>query len=140
MAFADAWVVPGGEVESQDRSPGHETEALAAKIRRAAVRELREEVGVELRDEDLRELWELETATPTGRRYRVHYFDAVLPAGHQPAVDGVELTGLRWCRPSDAIAAADQGQLLIPPATLETLERLVVRDREHRRKPERPSS
>lgn len=138
MPFAGAWVVPGGGVDPQDRARGHERVDLDTAIRRAAVRELREEVRVELREDALSDLWEIETATPTGRRYRVHYFDAVLPTGQLPTVDGVELTGLRWCRPSEATAAAEQGQLLIPPATLETLERLAVRDQESRRAPERP--
>ena len=131
MAFAGAWVVPGGEVDPQDRARGHEPVGPARTIRRAAIRELREEVGVELGEDELTGLWEIGTATRTGRRYAVHYFEAVLPTGQQPVVDGGELTALRWCRPSEAISAAERGQLLIPPATLETLGRLAVRDREN---------
>jgi 8-oxo-dGTP pyrophosphatase MutT (NUDIX family) len=131
MPFAGAWVMPGGEVDPQDRARGHEPVGAATAIRRATIRELREEVGIELREDELTDLWEIETATRTGRRYLVHYFEAVLPAGRQPAVDGGELTALRWCRPSEATSAAKQGRFLIPPATLETLGRLAVRDREN---------
>ncbi|MGZ4729003.1 MAG: NUDIX domain-containing protein [Acidimicrobiales bacterium] len=130
MAFAGAWVVPGGVVDPQDRVRDGETVAPGPAIRRAAIREVREEVGVELRDEDLTSLWEIDTETPTGRRYRVHYFEAVLPEGQRPTVDGEELTGYRWRRPSEAVTAAEQGQIPIPPGTLETLERLAGRDRD----------
>jgi 8-oxo-dGTP pyrophosphatase MutT (NUDIX family) len=128
MDFAGAWVVPGGVVEPTDHPPARALSSSLVTERRAAVRELREEVGIELGSEDLEYLWRIESVAPSGRRYEIHYFESWLPVGQHPVIDGAELSELQWLRPTKACAAANQGQLVTPPATRETLRRLAARD------------
>ena len=124
VPFAGQWVVPGGRVDDVDRTG--EGDGAQEVARRAAVRELAEEVGIVVGGDDLRSLWELESGIPSGLRFRISYFETWLPPGQAARPDGVELDEYRWIRPSVAVAQGRSGRLDVPPATLETLRRLAT--------------
>jgi 8-oxo-dGTP pyrophosphatase MutT (NUDIX family) len=123
LPFAGLWVFPGGHIAPADRA-WCATDDSVGHARHAAARELSEEVGVRLALSELRFLWRLDTTAPTGERYRIWYFEGVLPPDQEPASDGTEVVGCRWVEPSAACGEARSGRLDVPPATFETLRRL----------------
>lgn len=62
--------------------------------------------------------------TPRDRpkRFSTRFFLAVLPDGQHAMHDGRELTDSRWMTAAAAIAASEQGEVVLPPPTLATLK------------------
>ncbi len=58
------------------------------------------------------------------RRFSTRFFLAALPEGQEASHDGRELTGSRWMTAADAIAAAEEGAIALPPPTRATLSDL----------------
>src|SRR5919199_4706507 len=113
-----AWVFPGGAVDAA------EGEGDAAH-RAAAVREAREEAGIELPDPDaLVRFSRWITPRRLRIRYDTHFFLAPLPEGAEPRVDGGEVVDARWYTPSAALEAFRAGELELVFPTLKHLERL----------------
>src|SRR3954451_13623576 len=102
-----AWVFPGGAVSVQDGEG-------EAALRAAAVRELREETGIELTDPD-RLLGFSRWITPAEVKIRFDtwFFLATVPDGAQPKVDGREMVDARWFTPAAALQAAADGEILL---------------------------
>ncbi|WP_322409547.1 NUDIX domain-containing protein [Microbacterium invictum] len=126
-SFAGAWVFPGGMVEPVDAAGGEPGDEQAT-ARRAAVRETREEIGLDLTEETLVTLsrWEPPPGLPL--RIRTWFFlagalrtgdaeDLVLAAG--------EVERARWLRLVEALAAHGRGDLVLYPPTWVTLHGLV---------------
>ena len=108
-----AWVFPGGAV---DAGEDH---------RAAAVRELREEAGVELTDAAaLIRFSRWITPAQVQVRFDTLFFLAALPAGAEPRSDGAETVDARWFAPRDALAAYRRGDIELVFPTIKTLERL----------------
>jgi 8-oxo-dGTP pyrophosphatase MutT (NUDIX family) len=61
--------------------------------------------------------------TPRARpkRFSTRFFLAALPEGQVAAHDGRELTDSRWAKAAEALAAHDEGELVLPPPTRATL-------------------
>jgi 8-oxo-dGTP pyrophosphatase MutT (NUDIX family) len=138
------WVFPGGAVDRRDDELGDDQDgsggdgsggdgggrsdsdrSRAGALRRAAVRELREEAGIELPGaQELIEFsrWITPRVVPT--RFDTHFFLARLPAGQEPRVDGEECVEHRWFTPRAALAAhrAQEIELVFP--TIKHLEQL----------------
>jgi 8-oxo-dGTP pyrophosphatase MutT (NUDIX family) len=113
-----AWVFPGGAVDAA------EGEGEAAH-RAAAVREAREEAGIELGDPAaLVRFSRWITPRRLRIRYDTHFFLAPLPEGAVPRVDGGEVVDARWYSPAAALAAFGAGELELVFPTLKHLERL----------------
>ena len=113
-----AWVFPGGAVGAQDGSGD-------AALRAAAVRELREEAGIELADPaELVPFSRWITPAVVKIRYDTWFFLAPAPDGAEPAVDGEEVVDARWYSPPDALAAARGGEILLVFPTIKHLEQL----------------
>lgn len=113
-----AWVFPGGAV---DASEGEGEAALRA----AAVREAREEAGIELPDPDaLIRFSRWITPRRLRIRYDTHFFLAPMPAGAVPRVDGGEVVDARWYSPAAALEAFRAGEIELVFPTLKHLERL----------------
>lgn len=55
------------------------------------------------------------------RRYTTRFFVCALPQGQQAWHDGTELTDSCWLTPTNALSAADAGELVLPPPTRATL-------------------
>lgn len=127
MAFyGGAWVFPGGSIDPEDgdlRGFSHDSElerALPLAARRAAVRELREEAGLEVDTDSL--LGFSRWLTPPGhpRRFDTFYF-AVLAPDAPVRVDPAESDDHTWLTPSSALAARERGEIQLPPPTFVTL-------------------
>jgi 8-oxo-dGTP pyrophosphatase MutT (NUDIX family) len=113
-----AWVFPGGAV---DPGEGEGDEAH----RRAAVRELHEEVGVTLPDPArLMRFSRWITPAEIEVRFDTHFFLALAPPGAAPRVDGAECVDLRWLAPRAALDAAGRGELKLFFPTIKHLEQI----------------
>jgi 8-oxo-dGTP pyrophosphatase MutT (NUDIX family) len=113
-----AWVFPGGGVNPAD-GDGHDG------LRAAAIRELREEAGVQLEDPASLVAFS-RWITPAGVkiRYDTWFFLASAPPGAQPVIDGAEVVDARWFTPADALSASRAGDILLVFPTIKHLEQL----------------
>jgi 8-oxo-dGTP pyrophosphatase MutT (NUDIX family) len=113
-----AWVFPGGAVSVQDGEG-------EAALRAAAVRELREETGIELTEPDrLLSFSRWITPAEVKIRFDTWFFLATVPDGAQPKVDGREMVDARWFTPAAALQAAADGEILLVFPTIKHLEQL----------------
>ena len=118
LAFAGGmWVFPGGRVDDGD-FPGDAVdrhEALAQAARHAAVREAKEEAGLDVDGDTL--VWFAHWTPPAGetRRFATWFFLAAAPTGAVVVDDG-EIREHVWVRPPEALAQRDAGVIeLITP-------------------------
>jgi len=119
------WVFPGGAVEPADEAGSEEQTA-----RRAAVRETREECGLQLPEEALVPVSHWTTPRPSPKRYATWFFAASLTAdADRPVqVDGGEIVQHAWYRPAQALAAHQAGDIQMLPPTYITLHALAEAD------------
>jgi 8-oxo-dGTP pyrophosphatase MutT (NUDIX family) len=116
--MADAWVFPGGRVDSND---GSNEEAFA----NAAVRELREEAGIEVAADTLVPLARWITPSAEPKRFDARFFVAALPAGAGEARhDGAETVDSLWATARELLERHARSELKLPPPTLCNLEDL----------------
>ncbi|MEA2192294.1 MAG: hypothetical protein QOI73_2415 [Solirubrobacteraceae bacterium] len=114
------WVFPGGAVDA------HEGEGEAAH-RAAAVRELREEAGVDGVDPaGLVRFSRWITPELLRIRFDTHFFLARAPAGVRARPDGNECVDLRWYAPRAALEAYAAGDVALALPTLRHLEELAA--------------
>ncbi len=115
-----AWVFPGGAVSPEDGEGD-------AALRAAAIRELREEAGIELADAgELVTFSRWITPEEVKIRYDTWFFLARLPKGAEPEVDGEEIVDARWFTPAAALAAGESEEILLVFPTIKHLERIAV--------------
>ena len=101
--FPGAWVFPGGACDPED---GEGPDAYRA----CAIRELREEAGIDLPvDEEMVPFCRFITPEVVPRRFDAWFFLALAPAHTPPKIDGSEIVDARWFRPAAALASADDG-------------------------------
>jgi 8-oxo-dGTP pyrophosphatase MutT (NUDIX family) len=113
-----AWVFPGGAV---DRHEGRGEPALRA----AAMRELREEAGIELRDPHaLIGFSRWITPEEIKIRFDTWFYLAAAPPGVQARVDGHEVVEARWYEPANALRAGRAGEIALVFPTIKQLEQL----------------
>jgi 8-oxo-dGTP pyrophosphatase MutT (NUDIX family) len=113
-----AWVFPGGAVDS------HEGAGDPA-LRAAAVREVREEAGIELPEPDaLLPFSRWITPAEVKTRFDTHFFLTAVPDGAEPAPDGQETVDARWFTPQGALDAHGRGEILLVFPTIKHLEQL----------------
>ncbi len=149
--FGHMWVFPGGRVDAGDHDRGptegirsdRSTPASTtsgrtppaptladyirgepshmAAARRAAVREAREESGLELDEQRLVTLsfWLPPPASP--RRFATWFFLASASRGGAIKVDRGEIHDHRWLTPAAAVGARDAGEITLAPPTFMTL-------------------
>ncbi|MCP5148124.1 MAG: NUDIX hydrolase [Pseudomonadales bacterium] len=116
------WVFPGGRVDAADYCPPGDDYRAA---RNAAIRETREEAGLELEEDQLAYLSHWVTPEGAKRRYATWFFLAVLEDGQEVVVDGGEIAAHRWVRPAVAFAElADREHpfRLLPPTYVSLVE------------------
>jgi 8-oxo-dGTP pyrophosphatase MutT (NUDIX family) len=109
-----AWVFPGGALHADD-----------ANLAAAAVRELREEAGIELpAGAPVLEWTRWITPDEVKIRFDTWFFVAEAPAGAEPTPDGAECLDARWLRPAAALEALADGRLMLVFPTIKHLEAL----------------
>ena len=126
LAFAGgSWVFPGGRVDpadSGDRGDGDVDTELGA-ARRAAVREIWEEAGLELTPDELVPFAHWVPPDTAPRRFATWFFAARAP-DDAVTVDLGEIHEHRWARPADALVAHAADEIRLQPPTWMTLHRL----------------
>ena len=120
LAFGGMWVFPGGRIDDEDRTGATSAEDAA---RRAAVREAREESGLEVAPESFD--WFAHWTPPAGapRRYATWFFVGPAPEG-AVTIDGGEIHDSAWMTAADALARRDAGEVELAPPTWMTLHHL----------------
>jgi 8-oxo-dGTP pyrophosphatase MutT (NUDIX family) len=113
------WVFPGGGVDPEDG-------VGEAGYRTCAVRELEEEAGIALPDDEELVLFS-RWITPevVSRRFDAWFFLALAPAHTPPEPDGVETTEAGWFEPAAALEAQAAGDLALAFPTIKQLEALL---------------
>ena len=117
-SFAGAWVFPGGVVEPADVA-GEEISGIEA-ARRAAVRETREEVGLEVETHELVPIavWTPPQGSP--KPLTTTFFAVRMPDGDLVLAPD-EVVAAEWMRPGDALERHAAGTMLLWPPTWVTL-------------------
>ncbi len=119
QAFGGMWVFPGGRVEEDVDGRGLEG------ARAAAVRESREETGLELDAGDLAPFAHWNPPATAPRRYATWFFLAGLPAGAADViVDGGEIGDHVWTTPAAALDRHRAGEIDLLPPTWVSLHRI----------------
>jgi len=108
-----AWVFPGGSVGVEDVDHAQ-----------TALRELREEAGLELDGSALIPFSRWITPAEVKVRFDTHFFVAEAPPDDDPTPDGAECVAARWIRPVDALSAGASGELMLVFPTIKHLEQL----------------
>jgi 8-oxo-dGTP pyrophosphatase MutT (NUDIX family) len=112
------WVFPGGSVDAED---GDGEEAHRA----AAARELAEEAGIELAEEELVAYSRWITPRVVPIRFDTRFYLALAPAHSPPKPDGSETVDAGWFGPQDALERHRAGELPLVFPTIKHLESLV---------------
>jgi 8-oxo-dGTP pyrophosphatase MutT (NUDIX family) len=112
------WVFPGGAVDPADGDG-------EAAHRAAAVRELAEEAGIELPDEELVAYSRWITPKVVPIRFDTRFYLALAPAHSPPRPDGSETVDAGWFEPQKALDAHRSGELPLVFPTIKHLESLV---------------
>jgi 8-oxo-dGTP pyrophosphatase MutT (NUDIX family) len=113
------WVFPGGAVDAEDGED-------EARFKACAVRELEEEAGIALEDDDELVLFS-RWITPevVSRRFDAWFFLALAPAHSPPKPDGVETVDAGWFEPRLALERQAEGELALAFPTVRQLESLL---------------
>jgi len=110
----DMYVFPGGRVDAAD-----------ADHAAAAVRETREETGIEVDPATLIALSRWVTPPGLPSRYDARFFATVVPPGTDVVAASEEVEEWRWLSPADALEAVARGELDMWQPTVVTLQQLV---------------
>jgi len=130
-AFPGYWAFPGGKVDRSDGDdplPGTQFAAFPARLIRALVREIWEELGYDLVAAaelgDIAEIRALGVATSPAfvpARFNTHFFRIELRARPTLTHDANEIEQLHWRTPQLWLETYGHGELLLAPPTLATL-------------------
>jgi 8-oxo-dGTP pyrophosphatase MutT (NUDIX family) len=117
------WVFPGGAVDAVDRRVGGDDEEAAHRA--CAVRELREEAGIELGEGVELIPWS-RWITPevVEVRFDTRFYVALAPPHSPPHPDGTETTDGAWVAPVQALECHEAGELELVFPTIKHLESL----------------
>lgn len=139
IAFGGMWVFPGGRVDDADMvdaatddetgSDRAEDDVMRA-ARRAAVREVEEESGLDVAPGDL-VTWSYWIPPPmpamdrkvSARRFSTWFFVVAAPPG-EVVIDNGEIHDFRWLTPADALDLHARKEIELVPPTWVTLTQL----------------
>jgi 8-oxo-dGTP pyrophosphatase MutT (NUDIX family) len=112
------WVFPGGTIDPED---GDGEKARIA----CAVRELREEAGIELDPPELVPYSRWITPEMVSTRFDTYFYLALAPAHSPPEPDGEETIDAGWFEPARALELHRAGELALVFPTIKHLESLL---------------
>tara|TARA_B100001057_G_scaffold124171_1_gene122912 strand:- start:9249 stop:9842 length:594 start_codon:yes stop_codon:yes gene_type:complete len=118
------WVFPGGRLDNEDFGDAELPRLEYPAALRAAVRETREEAGIEIAEEQLIHTAHWTTPPKLPRRFCTWFFLCPLYQAVEVKVDNDEILDYRWLSPNAAIAAAESDSMVLPRPTLTTLRDL----------------
>lgn len=120
VAFGGMWVFPGGRIDPDDYPQTGDVDIAA---RQAAMRETREETGLDARPEEF--VWFSHWTPPpsTPKRYATWFFAARADV-HDVQVDGGEIQNHQWLGPGAALERHAAGEIDLAPPTWITLHQL----------------
>ena len=119
------WVFPGGAIDAADFA-GAANDIMAA-AKRAAIREAREETGLDITGYPLQFFAHWTTPEHQVKRYATWFFAATLRNGDaEVIVDDSEIVAHRWIDPRHAVALHRAGELDMMPPTFITLSELAM--------------
>ncbi|GLU90866.1 NUDIX domain-containing protein [Agromyces sp. NBRC 114283] len=122
-SFRGAWVFPGGAVDPGD-AHGQAIDDVES-ARRAAVRETREEIGIDVDPAELVAFSHWVPPMIAQKRLVTTFFAARMPDGElRPAPD--ELVAVAWIRPAEALERHAAGAMTLWPPTWVTLHGLAA--------------
>ena len=118
IAFGGMWVFPGGVIDPEDRK-GQDT--LEGSARMAAVREAKEEAGIEIDPVELVQLshWTPPASTPV--RFATWFFITRTDSVQAINIDDGEIKEFNWINPNDALTRHRHGEIDLAPPTWVTL-------------------
>lgn len=132
-SFGGAWAFPGGRVDPEDSHPDDPEDPAAhdddtslgapAAVRRAAVRETREETGLLLAESHLVELSRWAPPARAPKRLTTWFFLARDPGGEM-LLSADEHVDSAWLRPAVALERHAAGEMVLFPPTWLTLHGL----------------
>jgi 8-oxo-dGTP pyrophosphatase MutT (NUDIX family) len=139
MAFGPGLhVFPGGRVDPEDAADvgeavddlgGNVPSAEATALRRAALREVEEEIGVRLDAASvLAPIAHFTTPVFMPRRFSTWFFVADLPGGVEPVFAPDEVAGHAWLAPPAAFDRLAAGEIEMWVPTTSVLQRLIETD------------
>ncbi|HEX4872569.1 MAG TPA: MBL fold metallo-hydrolase [Nevskiaceae bacterium] len=131
LAFPGYQAFPGGKVDRSDPDQPtglHRLDTHPHRLGQALLRELREEIGIDLRSlPGLRELHHLGSAlTPpvAPLRFNTHFFRIDLDQRPALTLDPGEAADAGWASPAEWQRRYQTGELLVAPPTLAVIEAL----------------
>lgn len=110
------WVFPGGKLDASD-GPTHWAEGWEPAGRQAAVREAREEAGIELDADSMVTLARWVTPDVSPRRFDTLFFLSELSPDAPVQVDGGEIASHGWFSPCAALSAHHADEIRLAPPT-----------------------
>lgn len=114
------WVFPGGRVDESDFESDDRTLEYAA-AQRAAVRETKEEAGIDIEIDQLIPIAHWTTPPKLPRRFCTWFFLCPLSEPVSVVVDNDEILEHRWITPREALAEAEAEKWVLPRPTTTTL-------------------
>lgn len=122
LAFhGGAWVFPGGRIDPGDYAD--DPTDVDAAARRAAVREAKEEAGVDVDGDALVHVSNWTTPEISPKRFATWFFAGPV-AGGTAIADGAETDVLQWFGPAEALEARQAGEIELAPPQYVTLVEL----------------
>lgn len=118
------WVFPGGRIDAQDYAACESGLQYPAALK-AAVRETREEAGIELDETHLIHLSHWTTPPKLPRRFCTWFFIYPLTEMVPVQIDNNEILEYRWVSPRLALEEAQADQFILPRPTMVTLQDLL---------------
>lgn len=115
------WVFPGGRIDPEDY-PDSLCQQEYQAARRAAVRETKEEAGLDISAEPLIHIAHWTTPEGMSRRFSTWFFLCVVASPEPVQVDAQEILAHRWLSPRAALALCQSGECRLPEPTLQTLQ------------------
>lgn len=115
------WVFPGGRIDSGDFDGEAESGQLYTAALNAALRETREETGLEIEADRLIHVGHWTTPPGLPRRFSTWFFVCPVSRQTEVKIDQDEITDYRWLSPRQALQDAREEKLVLPRPTRVTL-------------------